>query len=173
MIRNADRFAKSRNLLSSTSPQAHKAQCARVGILTVGCPALLPVFCEEGGDFNVGCPILSRPLRKGGAFDVAPNPCHSEPVLWVRNLLPGASPSFAHFAKRVGSLTSASDSPEVCPFSRVHRINLPHNPLRPLHGSGNQRVGPRTPLQPSEQVIRSLQMPGHQNSGHNRQHAFV
>ena len=74
----------------------------------------------------------------------------------------------------LASETLASDvrlpTLESAPLSRANFINLPHDSFRPLHGSGNQRVGPRTPLRPSEQVIRRLQVPGHQNSRHNRQH---
>jgi hypothetical protein len=53
----------------------------------------------------------------------------------------------------------------------MHTINFPHDPLRPLNRSGNHGLGPRAWLG-VEEIVGGLQVTRHEDSRHDRQHAF-
>ncbi len=57
---------------------------------------------------------------------------------------------------------------------RMHVVvNFPHDPFRPLNRSSDHRIGSRTPLRSTKQVVSGFQVPRHEDSGNNRQHAFA
>jgi hypothetical protein len=53
-----------------------------------------------------------------------------------------------------------------------HTINLPHDPLCPLNRSGNQGLRLRAGAA-VKQIIRGFQVTSHEDSRHDRQHAFA
>ena len=54
----------------------------------------------------------------------------------------------------------------------IDAIDFLHDLLGPLNRSGNQRLRPRAWLG-IEEILGRLQMTGHQNSSHNREHSFA
>ena len=60
---------------------------------------------------------------------------------------------------------------ESC-FLSIDAIDFLHDPLGPLNSRSNQRFRPRARLR-IEEIFRRLQMAGHQDSRHNREHSFA
>ena len=54
----------------------------------------------------------------------------------------------------------------------MHVVNLPHDSLCPLNRSGYERLRPWAGAA-VKQIVRGLQVTRHEDSRHNRQHAFA